>query len=74
MAEFPVAFIFFVEDLECSQALQFCHDHLYDIYDFYQHGVNVIGYMTFNGFENCRNWCSNNNFKIVAFQISYMHI
>lgn len=74
MAEFPVAFIFFFEDFECSQTLQLCHDDSYDIYDFYYHGFNVIGFMTFNGFENCRSWCVDNDFKIIAYQISYMHM
>ena len=74
MAEFPVAFIFFLVDFECSQAIQLCHDHLCDIYDLYYHGFNVIGFLTLNDFENCRNWCIYNNFKIIAYQISYMHM
>lgn len=72
MAEFPVAFLFFFNNFECSQALQYCHDEFYDIYDFYQHGISVIGFETFAGFECCRNWCVSNGFAIIAYQVSYM--
>ena len=72
MAEFPLGFIFFFDDMECSQALQYCHDQVFDIYDFYQHGVNVIGFDTFGGFENCSSWCADHQFRYIAYQISLM--
>lgn len=72
MADFPVAFLFFFDDFECSQALQYCYDHVYDIFDFFQHGVNIIGFESFGNFIDCRSWCEDNQFQFVAYQMSYV--
>jgi hypothetical protein len=72
MAEFPVAFIFIFDDFEASQAIQYCHDKAYEIYDFFYHGFNVIGFETFHDFEFCRQWCIEQNMRMIAYQISYM--
>lgn len=45
---FPVAFIYFFDDFECSQTLQFNHDQEMDIIDFYQFGRNLIGWVLFS--------------------------
>ena len=72
MSDFPVAFLYFVSDFECSQVLQFIHDQFIDIFDFYQHGVNIIGFTSVGGFEQCKQFCFDNNFTYVAyyFQLS----
>jgi len=74
MADFPVAFMFFFEDLECSQALQFCHDSAFDIFDFYFHGFDVIGFVALGEFQACSSFCCSQNFRFITFQISFMHL
>ena len=66
---FPVAFLYFVNDFECSQVLQFIHDEMMDVYDVYQHGVNVIGFLSLEEFENCMEFCSLNHFTYVSYVI-----
>jgi len=73
-ANFPVAFLYFVDDYECSQALQFVSDQEIDIYDFYQYGVNLIGFTSIEGFETCKEFCSNSQFMFVSYVIQLINL
>ena len=63
-----------MEDIHCNQAIQFCHDASFDILDFYYHGFNVIGFFTFNDFQACATFCSDQNFSYINYQIACLHL
>lgn len=72
--DFPVAFLYFVDDFECSQALQFIHDKEIDAYDFYQHGVNVIGFTSLAGFKECEEFSLNSQFRFISYAIQLLNM
>ena len=73
MAEFPVAFIFFISDFDASEALCFCHDENYDILDVHRFGHNIIGFFKLAEFERCKLFCSNKSFHCVVYCIKEMY-
>ena len=74
MEDFPVAFLYFVNDFECNQTLQFVHDQMIDVYDVYQHGVNVIAFFKLEEFESCKEFCLNNHFSFVSYVIQLINM
>ena len=72
MAEFPVAFIFFVSSFEASEALAFCHDEMHDIMDLHQFGHNLVGFYAYSDFALCRDYCVHRHFQVVCFSVCFI--
>ena len=62
MADVPLAFLYFWDDFEASQALQFCHDNFLQVTDFFERGWKIIAFFSLVDFEECRTFCRTNHF------------
>ena len=60
----PIAFIYFFNDIEASQAHQYCHDNFLEVTDLFQHEWNILIFFNYISFEQCRQHCNVNNYSI----------
>lgn len=63
----PVGFIYFFDDMEASEALQFCHDSFFDLTEFFQVGWNIMCFFNYVHFEECRQHCHSKNFSVRSY-------